>query len=377
MRLIGSGYVRSNDLIRVMVDLQMDVTVFPVERRNFELAAMFADLPDQVEIMHDRTIADLPVFIAERAGYYDIVWIGRTHNLDRTAIMLQALAAADGKMPRLILDTEAVATLRDAARQPLIRQESKTEIKGADRAPDFNLSTAITQELANAAHCELVIAVSDNEAELLRSYGLPNVSVIGHMCDIHETPRPWKDRAGMLFVGAIHSMDAPNYDSLCWFVDKVLPLLEQALGWETRLTIVGYTAPSVDLSRFADHARITLRGSLADLEPVYNQHRVFVAPTRFAAGIPYKVHSAASFGLPVVATEILRGQLQWENGTEILAATDTDPASFAKHILTLYRSEDAWQTIRSGAFARLRAENSRGAYIAAVRAALRSEFRPP
>ena len=370
MRLVGSGYVRSNDLIGVMVDLQMDVTIFPVERRSFELAAMFADLPDQVEIMHNRTIADLPEFIAERAGYYDIVWIGRTHNLDRTAAMLPALAAADGKMPRLILDTEAVAALRDAARQPLVQQESEPETEGADHAPGFDLSAAITQELSNAAHCERVIAVSDSEAALLRGHGLPNVSVIGHMREIHETPRPWKDRAGMLFVGAIHAMDAPNYDSLCWFVDEVLPLVERELGWETRLTIVGYTAPSVDLSRFADHARITLRGSLADLEPVYNQHRVFVAPTRFAAGIPYKVHSAASYGLPVVATEILRGQLQWEDGAEILAAADTDPAGFARHILTLYRSEEVWQTIRSGALARLRSENSRAVYTEAVRAAL-------
>ena len=370
MRLVGSGYVRSNDLVRVMVDLQMDVTIFPVERRSFDLTAMFADIPDQVEIIHDRTIADLPKFLVARAGYYDIVWIGRTHNLDRTIEMLPALTPADGKMPRLILDTEAVAALREEARQPLIQREGQPETVSIDPAPTFDVRTAITRELANASLCERVIAVSESEAELLRDYGLARVSVIGHMREIHETPRPWKDRAGMLFVGAIHAMDAPNYDSLCWFVDEVLPLVERELGWETRLTIVGYTAPSVDLSRFADHARITLRGSIADLEPVYNQHRVFVAPTRFAAGIPYKVHSASSYGLPVVATEILRGQLQWENGTEILAAADTDPTAFANHILTLYRSEDLWQTIRSGAFARLRAENSRAVYMEAVRSAL-------
>ena len=205
---------------------------------------------------------------------------------------------------------------------------------------------------------------------MLRAHGLPRVSVIGHMREIRETPRPWKDRAGMLFVGAIHAMDAPNYDSLCWFVDEVLPLVERELRWETRLTIAGYTAPEVDLSRFADHARITLRGAITDLEPVYNQHRLFVAPTRFAAGIPYKIHSAASYGLPVVATEILRKQLEWENGREILAADVANPAEFADHIVALYRSEALWQTIRAGAFARLRAENSRPAYTAAVRAVL-------
>ncbi len=366
MRLVGSGYVRSNDLIRVMVELGMEVTVFPVEPRRFELAAVFADIPDQVEVMHDRILQDLPEFLAARAGYYDIVWIGRTHNLDRTAAMLPALAGPDGAMPRLILDTEAVAVLREAARTRLAPHAGDETRSGA--APD--LSGAIAGELANAPLCEQVIAVNDREAELLRAIGLPRVTVIGHMREIQETPRPWKDRAGMLFVGAIHDMDAPNYDSLCWFVDEVLPLVEQELRWETRLTIVGYTAPSVDLSRFADHARITLRGAVTDLAPIYNQHRVFVAPTRFAAGIPYKIHSAASYGLPVVATEILRRQLQWRDGAEILSAADTDPAGFARHIVALSRSEASWQTIRSGAFARLRAENSRAVYTEAVRGVL-------
>jgi len=384
MRLVGSGYVRSNDLVQIMVGLGHDVTIFPVEPRSFDLAPMFADIPDQVEIMHDRTIADLPEFLAERAGYYDTVWIGRTHNLDRTSTMLPALADADGSMPRLILDTEAIAALREAARAPLIPADDASPTTlfvqvAPDRHPSvqidaFDLPTEIFRELTNAGLCDRVIAVSESEAIVLRAHGLKRVSVIGHMREIRETPRSWKDRAGMLFVGAIHAMDSPNFDSLCWFVDEVLPLVEQELRWETRLTIVGYTAPEIDLSRFANHARITLRGSVTDLEPLYNQHRIFVAPTRFAAGIPYKVHSAASYGLPVVATEILREQLGWENHREILTADPTAPAAFAAHIVALYRSEELWQTIRGGAFARLRAENGRAAYTTAVRAALtRSE----
>ena len=365
MCLVGSGYVRSNDLIRVMVDLQRQVTVFPVERRSFELAAMFADIPDPVEVMHDCTIEDLPEFLAARAGYYDVVWIGRTHNLDRTIAMLPALAGPDGTMPRLILDTEAVAALRDAAKVPLM-PATGDEPSG----PVFDLPSAIARELANASICEQVIAVSESEAEILRSFGLPRVAVLGHVRDIRATPRAWKDRNGMLFVGAIHAMDSPNYDSLCWFVDNVLPLVERELGWETRLHIAGYTAPTVDLSRFSHHGRITLLGAVTDLAPIYNQHRVFVAPTRFAAGIPYKVHDAASHGIPVVATEILRQQLQWQDGVEILSAEATDAANFARQIVALHRSETLWQTIREGAFTRLRLENSRAAYTEAMRRVL-------
>ena len=63
-------------------------------------------------------------------------------------------------------------------------------------------------------------------------------------------------------------MDHPNYDGLVWFVDEVLPLIERALRWETRLTVAGYIAPHVTLARFQDHPRVTLRGPAADFRPL-------------------------------------------------------------------------------------------------------------
>jgi O-antigen biosynthesis protein len=174
----------------------------------------------------------------------------------------------------------------------------------------------------------------------------------------------------MLFVGALPIMDSPNYDSLCWFADKVLPLIDQQLGYQTRLTIAGFTAPGVDLDRFQDHARITLRGAVADMTPLYNSHRVFVAPTRYAAGLPYKVHEAASHGIPVVATELLRRQLGWENGEDLLAAHPTDPEHFAQQVLRLYRSEALWNHIRAGAAERIRTECGREPFEQVVAAIL-------
>ena len=96
--------------------------------------------------------------------------------------------------------------------------------------------------------------------------------------------------------------------------------VEQALGWETRLTVAGFTDRRVSLARFREQPRITLRGMVEDIEPLYDAHRIFVAPTRYAAGMPYKVHEAASFGLPVVASELLRRQLGWQSGRDLLVA---------------------------------------------------------
>ena len=52
----------------------------------------------------------------------------------------------------------------------------------------------------------------------LNELGFADVVVIGHWREAQATPRPFADRAGMLFLGAIHQQDSPNCDALAWFV---------------------------------------------------------------------------------------------------------------------------------------------------------------
>ena len=174
----------------------------------------------------------------------------------------------------------------------------------------------------------------------------------------------------MLFLGAIHQPDSPNLDALAWFVREVLPLVEQSLGWETRLTVAGYVDPSISLAAWREHPRITLRGTVEDIVPLYNAHRIFVAPTRYAAGLPYKVHEAASYGLPVVAGELLARQLGWRHGCELIAVDTAAPAEFARQIAALYRDAALWQSLRDNALQRIGVENRRTDYTARVRQVL-------
>jgi GT2 family glycosyltransferase len=330
LRRIGSGFVRANDLVRV-----------------------FGDMPEQVEVMHTLSLDRLASFLDSRPGYYDTVWIARTHNLARVRPILARSATEGNLKAQIVLDTEAVTPHREAMQARL-------------EGDVYDLQSAMQTILTNTDICQQVVAVTEAEAETLRWHGFPLVSVIGHMIDPKPTARAFSQRSGMLFVGAIHKKDSPNLDSLIWFVDEVLPLIEAELKWETRLTIAGYVAPDVDLSRFAHHPRITLRGQVADLGPLYNAHRVFVAPTRYAAGAPYKVLEAASRGLPVVATEVLRGELDWVAQQEIVATAADDPAAFAAAVVALYRDETRWQLLRAAALQRLRLENDKEDFVRAV-----------
>ncbi len=357
LRALGSGYVRSNDVVAVMAGMGLQVTVFPLRRHDADLAAVYADFPDTIEVMHDRSLDDLADFLRDRAGLYATIWVVRTHNLER---VLAALPEQGAKRPRIVLDTEAIAAMREASRRALRGQ------------PDLDLASAIRRELAGAELCDALAAVTSHDAAVLRDLGFGNVHVLGHLRPAVPTPAAWSERAGLLFVGAIHDADSPNYDALDWFVSEVLPLIERELGWCTRLTVAGYTADDVDLTRLGANSRITLQGCVADTLPLYAAHRVFVAPTRFAAGVPYKVHEAASYGLPVVATDLLRGQLGWDDGQEIVAAPATDAAAFAEAVLSLYRSEALWTRVRDGALARLQHESVRERYVDAIRTILGS-----
>ncbi|HEY4041618.1 MAG TPA: glycosyltransferase [Rhodopila sp.] len=355
LRVIGSGFVRSNDLVRTMASIGYAVTVYPLDGCRFDLAQVFADMPDTVEVMHDHAMEQLLQFLTLRLGYYDAIWIARTHNLDTVCPILQQ--AAPGAPPLVVLDTQAIASLRQAGHAALMRVP-------------FDVNAAIAHELRNAGFPDKIVAATETEAATLRDRGFADVTVIGHTGVPHPTPRPFARRAGMLLIGATHGLDRPNYDGLCWFVDEVMPLIEQELGWQTRLTVVGHTGTGVGLERFCDHPRITLLGAVPDPESLYDSHRVFVAPTRFAAGAPHQIYEAVSFGLPVVTTSLLRRQLGWVHDQELLTADGDDPGCFAHHVVAVQRDETCWQRLRAAAWARLEAENNQQTHAAAIAAVL-------
>jgi len=134
----------------------------------------------------------------------------------------------------------------------------------------------------------------------------------------------------------------------------------------TRFLVAGRNdAASVQARR---SVRTDLLGPVADLPALFNRVRVFVAPTRYAAGIPHKVHQAAALGVPVVATSLLARQLGWQNGKHLLVA-DT-PDEFAKAVTRLHGNARLWADIRAGALGRVAQDCDPAVFAAALRGAL-------
>jgi glycosyltransferase involved in cell wall biosynthesis len=312
-----------------------------------------------MEIAAGHGRAGLAAFLRDRIGYYDAVLVSRPHNM---AHFRQACAAVPGFAAGLpvIYDAEAIFAARGSAPPD------------AGTTPTPGDPTAIAAELALAGTARMVLTVSPGEAAQFRAAGLPDVRVLGHAVRLAPTAPDAAARAGLLFVGALDEDASPNVDGLLWFVQQVLPRLDRLLGAEAVLTVIGRcSAPRL---RGLGSGRVRLLGRVEEIEGHYATARLFIAPTRFAAGIPIKVQEAAAAGLPVVATALLGRQLGWTDGVELLTADTAEGFAAACH--RLLTEDPLWQRLRAAALARVAEDCSAAGFQRSLEQAL-ADAAPP
>jgi hypothetical protein len=329
----GSGAPRANMILRELARIA-DVTFFPTAPEPQTWSTVRAAIPGDVEVLKDESLATLRQVLADRRGLYDALFVCRPRNL-------AAVVAAVDRDPSLvrpaaiIYDAEAVFAIRDALKQACL-------------GPPLSAGEArrlLNAELALADCAAQVIAVSPAEQRLFQSRRTAPVRLLGHAFDVDPTSASFEARTEFLFVGAIHEEDSPNADSLRWFSSEILPLIRRELGAGATVRVVGMNrspgVASLDGLRFV--------GPAADLRPEFERARVFIAPTRFAAGIPHKVGQAAALGVPIVATDLLAQQIGWTHGRELLSAATA--REFAEACVRLYRDKALWLQLRDAALA--------------------------
>lgn len=323
---LGAGHPRATDLLRAARSASWFVTLYPLVYADVDYETAYEWLPLDAEIAAERGQAGLVQFLRERAGYYDAVVVSRPHNME---MFLQALSQAPGFIARerVIYDAEAIFAVRDATGDP---------------------ARALKAELSLAQAARMVLTVSEAEAKAFRDGGARDVRILGHALKADPTPRTFDARADLLFVGALDDDYGPNVDSLAFFVEEVMPKLDRLIGEGWLLKVAGHAAGR---ARSLAGPRVQILGRVDDLRPLYDQARVFVAPTRFAAGIPMKVHGAAAAGLPVAATGLLADQLGWTDGRELMVGDTAD--AFARATARLYTDAGLWNAVRAGGLAAL------------------------
>ena len=159
-RNLGSGYPRSNDILRQLVALGHHVTcstlMFPLLRDEY------SDIPREIELFDG--LRNRAALIKDYCRCSDVVWVSRPHNLH--VLLTQCLAGASPRNFRLIYDAEAIFSER-------AQQKRALGGPSADAVEPYD-------EFALARSADTVVVVSESDRTAMLRSGVRSVHVIGH-----------------------------------------------------------------------------------------------------------------------------------------------------------------------------------------------------
>lgn len=267
----------------------------------------------------------------------DLVWVSRSPNMQVLWQELRRRGRSRLDIPT-VFDCEAIVTPRNAALAAHL----------GDPWPDELFRSRQQDEIACSSAADVTVCVSEDDADTYRDYGAV-VQVVGHRFPVIHHRKIAPNSKKVLFVGRLVEPDSPNSLGLRWFLTNVWPRVQQRSA--ARLDIIGSTG---DWTRTIKDPSVTVRGTVAQLDDEYLSARVFVAPTFFAAGIAHKVQEAGAFGVPVVTTSLIAGQLRLRHSSEAMVGENA--TDFADAIFRLLTDNQLWCQISLAASARVAGE---------------------
>jgi glycosyltransferase involved in cell wall biosynthesis len=89
--------------------------------------------------------------------------------------------------------------------------------------------------------------------------------------------------------------------------------------------------------------RVVVTGYVPEVEPYFQESRVFVAPLRFGAGMKGKIGQSLSLGLPTITTRIGAEGMGLIDHQDVLIADTAE--EFAQAVIELYDNRELWQKL--------------------------------
>jgi len=218
---------RTREIVRGLVKLGFDITFIPLQDNEFDPGTLHY-LPRGVNILASRD-QPLEAFVDHTGRPFSRLFVSRPHNM---AVLMEILQ----RKPKFLAGAEVIY---DAEALFARREMLKTEVTGLQSSIDSN--ELLRTELAFARAADRVTTVSRLEEREFRKAGVPDVDVLGYPVDLDPTQRPFKARQDFLFVGRMEEEDSPNVDSVVWFVNEVLPLIDKLTTSMPRVVLVGRT----------------------------------------------------------------------------------------------------------------------------------------
>lgn len=180
---------------------------------------------------------------------------------------------------------------------------------------------------------DMILPMSQQDASFLSKFSAEEkIQVIPIFLDLSDY-KPRSDAAmGFSFIGSLDWM--PNVEGLTWFLEKVWPLVREALP-EATMHIAGRNP--VKQLKLNTIPGLKFHGAVPDAMDFINAYSIAVVPLLSGSGQKVKLLESMALSRAVVTTPIGVEGILGKHGESIMIASDEQ--EFARAMITLYLSE--------------------------------------
>lgn len=245
---------------------------------------------------------------------------------------------AEAVMPVLRRCDPRLKIIFDLVDVSFLRVEREYQLKGHPHlAKEAANLKRVELDAARAADLTWCASTGDQQVMNELVPGTPSV-VIPTIHPLRYHDKQFEDREGLFFLG--NMSHTPNADSVRYLTEHVMPLVRHDLP-DVVLYVAG-AGMTAEVEAFAAE-NVRILGYVPDLDQLFADCRVMVAPLRFGAGINGKIGESMANGLPVVTTSI--GATGFGIQSENEAMIGDTPEQLAAAIVRLYLDPELWERL--------------------------------
>ena len=238
-----------------------------------------------------------------------------------------------------ILDTEDLHFLR-TAREKAFKQNRNLEHLDL-------INDVFKREIASILRCDLSLIISEFEMNLLIEKFKIDENILFYLplfAEVKKSKTPFSERKNFISIG--NFLHEPNWHTVLQ-LKKLWKDIKNQLP-EAEIHIYGAYASEKVFQLHNEKEGFIIKGRAENVEYVFNQAKVLLAPIPFGAGIKGKLLESMQFGLPnvssAVGAEAMHGNLDW-NGF----ITDNE-TEFVEKAVLLYQDENLWRKSQENGF---------------------------
>lgn len=231
-----------------------------------------------------------------------------------------------------ILDTEDLHFLRKQ------REDLYLKNKISKKTTDI-----FKREMASILRCDLSIIISKFEYQLLTNDYKISENQLFYLPFVYAEPKiqkvnPFSERKNFVFIG--NFLHEPNWQTVL-VLKRIWPSIKAKLQ-DVELHIYGAYMPEKAKQLADKKSGFLMKGLADDVEILFNNYRVLLAPIPYGAGLKGKLFESMVYGLPNMTTTFgAEGFSFNENWNGFIS--DDLTIEFIEKTFVLYNDESTWQ----------------------------------